>query len=74
MLNIILPLPRAIVLAVSTILALSGWFFRHRATRPNAQPAGLAGAIQLGAVLVALMGSVALVLLGVLGNAGAFLK
>jgi hypothetical protein len=74
LLNIALPPPLALLLGVSTILVLSGWFFRHRATRPDTRPVGVAGGVQLGAVLVALSGGFGVVLLGVLGYAGAFLK
>jgi hypothetical protein len=73
-LNTTLPIPLAPVLGVSTTLILSSWFFRKRATRPDARPVGVVGGLQLGGVLLALMGGFGLVLLGVLGYAGSLLK
>lgn len=56
-------------LAIMVNLVLGGWFLRKRATRLDGQPAGVAGGVRLGAVLVGLSGAIGVAMMGILGYA-----
>jgi hypothetical protein len=58
-----------VVPAVVLNLLLGAWFLRSRATRSDGQPAGVTGGMRLSAVMVAISGGIAVVLMSILSFA-----